>query len=105
MIGIILLILAISFSLAWLWAGGIDYMRKNHPYYKGEDFLNWTEDEKAWNHVVDYICTTENLKFVHLIGGEPLLNPKFENLIDHLLEAKKTDIYLEIGRASCRERV
>ena len=46
MIGIILLILAISFSLAWLWAGGIDYMRKNHPYYKGEDFLNWTEDEK-----------------------------------------------------------
>lgn len=62
--------------------------------YKGPARMNWTEDETAWNHVVDYICTTENLKFVHLIGGEPLLNPRFEDLIDRLLEAKKTDIYL-----------
>ena len=46
MIGIILLILAISFSLAWLWVGGIDYMLKNHPGYDGKDFLDWTEDEK-----------------------------------------------------------
>lgn len=46
MIGIILFIFAISLSLAWLWAGGIDYMQRNHPDYKGEDFLNWTEEEK-----------------------------------------------------------
>lgn len=62
--------------------------------YKGPARMNWTEDETAWNHVVDYICTTEDLKFVHLIGGEPLLNPRFEDLIDRLLSAKKTDIYL-----------
>lgn len=62
--------------------------------YAGPARMNWTEDETAWNHVVDYICTTENLKFVHLIGGEPLMNPRFENLIDRLLDAKKTDIYL-----------
>ena len=43
MIGVIVLILAISGSLAWLWGGGIDYMRKNYPNYKGEDFLD--EDE------------------------------------------------------------
>jgi hypothetical protein len=46
MIGIILFILAISASLAWLWSGGIQYMKEQHPNYKGEDFLNWTEDEK-----------------------------------------------------------
>jgi hypothetical protein len=46
MIGVIIFIFAISLSLAWLWAGGIDYMKKNHPDYKGEDFLNWTEEEK-----------------------------------------------------------
>jgi len=46
MIGIILFILALVLSLVWLWAGGIDYMLKNHHDYKGEDFLNWTEDEK-----------------------------------------------------------
>jgi MoaA/NifB/PqqE/SkfB family radical SAM enzyme len=62
--------------------------------YSGPARMNWTEDETAWNHVVDYICTTENLKFVHLIGGEPLMNPRFEQLIDRLLAAKKTDIYL-----------
>lgn len=46
MIGIFLFMFAIVLSLAWLWVGGIDYMMKNHPDYKGEDFLNWTEDEK-----------------------------------------------------------
>ena len=29
MIGILLFIFALSLSLAWLWAGGIDYMKKN----------------------------------------------------------------------------
>lgn len=32
-------------SLVWLWAGGIDYMIKNHPDYKGEDFFNEEEDK------------------------------------------------------------
>ena len=62
--------------------------------YSGPARMNWTEDESAWNHVVSTICNTPDLKFVHLIGGETLLNPKFENLIDHLLKANKTDIYL-----------
>jgi sulfatase maturation enzyme AslB (radical SAM superfamily) len=62
--------------------------------YNGPARMNWTEDEAAWNHVVSTICNTPNLKFVHLIGGETLLNPKFENLIDQLLKANKTDIYL-----------
>jgi len=62
--------------------------------YSGPARMNWTEDESAWNHVVSTICNTPDLKFVHLIGGETLLNPKLENLIDQLLEANKTDIYL-----------
>ena len=45
MFGIIILILAFTGTLAWLWAGGIDYMAKNHPDYKGEDFLNWDNDD------------------------------------------------------------
>lgn len=45
MIGVIVLILAITGSLAWLWSGGIDYMQKNHPDYKGEDFLDLSDDE------------------------------------------------------------
>lgn len=32
--------------LSWSWVKGIDYMRENHPDYKGEDWLNWDEDDK-----------------------------------------------------------
>lgn len=46
MIGISILAVALLASLCWLWAGGMDYMKENHPEYKGEDFLNWTEEEK-----------------------------------------------------------
>lgn len=62
--------------------------------YQGPARLNWTEDEVAWNHVTDYMCATENLQFVHLIGGEPLMNPRFEQLIDKLIAHGRTDIYL-----------
>jgi hypothetical protein len=31
-------------SLVWLWVGGIDYMVKNHPDYKGEDLFG--EEDK-----------------------------------------------------------
>ena len=62
--------------------------------YTGPARMNWTTNESSWNHVVDYICSTDNLRFVHIIGGEPLMNPKFEDLIDRLISAGKTDIYL-----------
>lgn len=39
MVGLVILGVAILFSLVWLWAGGIDYMKKNHPDYKGDDLF------------------------------------------------------------------
>jgi hypothetical protein len=39
MVGLIILGVAILCSLVWLWAGGIDYMKENHPDYKGEDLF------------------------------------------------------------------
>jgi hypothetical protein len=46
MVGLIILIVAIAASLAWLWAGGIHYMKENYPDYKGEDFLDWETDKE-----------------------------------------------------------
>jgi hypothetical protein len=43
---VILFIVSISALIAWRWVVGIDYMQKNHPNYKGEDFLNWGDDEE-----------------------------------------------------------
>lgn len=39
------IIVVFSGLIAWRWAEGIDYMQKNHPDYKGEDFLNWGNDD------------------------------------------------------------
>ena len=44
MVGLIIFVIAIAASLAWLWAGGINYMKENHPDYKGEDLFN--EEDK-----------------------------------------------------------
>jgi hypothetical protein len=51
MVGLIILIIAIAASLAWLWAGGITYMHKHHKDYKGEDFLNWKTDDEDKNQI------------------------------------------------------
>ena len=51
MVGLIILIIAISASLSWLWAGGIIYMAKHHKNYKGKDFLNWDTDEEDKNQI------------------------------------------------------
>ena len=35
--------------IAIFWVRGIDYMKKNHPDYNGDDFINW--DEKDHNDI------------------------------------------------------
>lgn len=32
--------------VATFWVRGIDYMKENHPNYKGEDFLDWDKEDK-----------------------------------------------------------
>lgn len=61
--------------------------------YNGPVRLNWTDDKEAWDNLVNYICDTEKLEFVHIVGGEPLLSSKFKNLIDRLIDAGQTNIY------------
>jgi len=34
--------------ISWAWVSGIDNMKKNHPDYKGEDFLNWGDESAPW---------------------------------------------------------
>jgi hypothetical protein len=51
MVGLILLMIAMLASLAWLWAGGIVYMQEHHNDYKGEDFLDWGTDEEDKNQI------------------------------------------------------
>ena len=49
---IMLFIAVISvISIVWVWVSGIDYMRENHPDYKGEDFLNWDGENNDWDNI------------------------------------------------------
>jgi hypothetical protein len=34
--------------ISWRWVEGIDYMKENHPYYKGMDLFG--EDEEEWDN-------------------------------------------------------
>ena len=46
-----LIIFGVSSIISYLWVRGIDNMKKNHPNYKGDDFLNWDKDEDDENYV------------------------------------------------------
>ena len=56
MIKVTILMVTFIAILAWAWVRGIDEMTKNHPDYKGEDFLNikgdvpWKDDEWDNDH-------------------------------------------------------
>jgi hypothetical protein len=43
-----LLMVAVVAIISYFWVQGIDYMRENHPDYKGEDFLDLGDEDKDW---------------------------------------------------------
>jgi hypothetical protein len=45
MLSFIVLSFTLVLLVSYLWASAIDKMHKNHPEYKGEDFLNFDSDE------------------------------------------------------------
>jgi hypothetical protein len=48
---VFLVIFVVTAIISYLWATGIDNMKKNHPDYKGEDFLNFKDDENDKNNI------------------------------------------------------
>jgi hypothetical protein len=42
---VVFLVICLSISpIVYLWVKGLDFMHKNHPDYKADDFLNWDKD-------------------------------------------------------------
>lgn len=66
---------------------------KQAGQWSGPARLNWTDDDHVWNSVIDYMCATEDLRWVHVIGGEPMMNPRFRELARRLVQGGRTDIY------------
>jgi MoaA/NifB/PqqE/SkfB family radical SAM enzyme len=66
---------------------GIEQDRK----YLGTD---WTADESVWNSFKQQLIEIPGLNNIHFMGGETLLTPKFENLVDWLIEHQRFDLCL-----------
>ena len=45
--------------ISWSWVRGIDYMKENHPDYKGEDFLSTSAGRDLWDEYDEDTVHTE----------------------------------------------
>ena len=45
--------------ISWSWVRGIDYMKENHPDYKGDDFLSTSAGRDNWDDWDDNTAHTE----------------------------------------------
>jgi len=45
MVVLAILMLLLLAYICWMWVKGIDYMKENHPDYRGDDFLHWEINE------------------------------------------------------------
>ncbi len=48
---VFILMFVVVAIISYFWVKGIDFMKENHPDYKGEDFLNWDGKNTDWDKV------------------------------------------------------
>jgi len=53
---------------------------------------NWTRETAAWDNFTTSILNVPELNRLHFMGGEPLLNKRFTELLDFLIESKRTSM-------------
>jgi len=53
---------------------------------------DWTQDEAVWQRFVNEVAEIPGLKNLHFMGGETLIQPRFEQFIDFLIKHGRTDI-------------
>lgn len=52
---------------------------------------DWTKDSLVWYRFIEELVTLP-IKNLHFMGGETLLTPRFEQLVDYLIEHKRFDV-------------
>lgn len=57
--------------------------------YVGTD---WTKNQQVWNNFKQQLLELPGLINIHFMGGETLLTPRFEDLIDTMIEHKRFDL-------------
>ena len=57
--------------------------------YVGTD---WTRDQLVWNNFKTQLVNIHKLKNIHFMGGETLISPRFEDLVDTLTAHERFDV-------------
>lgn len=65
-----------------------------HKIWKISDntLTDWTNDQEAWDRFLAELVTIPKLQNIHFMGGETLIQPRFEEFIDYLIANDRTDI-------------
>lgn len=54
--------------------------------------VDWTKDHVVWDRFLNELIAIPKLKNIHLMGGETLLSPRFEQLVDFMILHKRFDV-------------
>lgn len=49
---------------------------------------NWSADDSNWNKLITSLSETKDLIRITIVGGEPMINKRFDDLLDFLIESK-----------------
>lgn len=53
---------------------------------------NWTTDPEKWQRFIDSVDATKKIHRIHVMGGEPTVNKKYVEFVQHLVDQGRTDI-------------
>lgn len=67
----------------------VKWGHQEHEQYVNTD---WTRDSVVWNRFLNELVAIPNLKNIHFMGGETLINPRFEELVDFMIAHNRFDI-------------
>lgn len=59
-----------------------------------EEYLgvDWTKDSRVWRRFLNDLMAIPKLKNIHIMGGETILQPRFEELLDWFIHHERFDI-------------
>jgi organic radical activating enzyme/uncharacterized protein YeeX (DUF496 family) len=65
-----------------------------HKTWKISDSVpvDWTNDQQAWDRFLAELITIPRLQNIHFMGGETLIQPRFEECIDYLIANRRTNV-------------
>lgn len=55
---------------------------------------DWTEDPVAWDNFMSHVLSNHEIVCLHVQGGEPLIHPKFVEILDTCIANNHTDFHL-----------